>query len=375
MPTRSNPSAPLQLTASSAPLQKAEAVAPTVRSNNPPAARSGHHLSALRVTAAGPVSPVQRSVAQVIQRNRYAGAIADREPNSGQRPVQGPLTLEAHRLLISRGLNVRSRNLYTFERAARRLARERRADDALLEESRAQLSDPGSATARLHLALRQALATKSGKQLAEVPDDIVSSLYSASRLAKSGHREVIAMRADPLTGAPTHPTKEGAFFEDDPGHQALAALGLSSQSGTSGSAADIVRGAAALLGPQALQGREAELTRLTHLYMRDERFHGVIGTAVQSVKNDRGLEQPSAEDAAALPSSHTHSLGEIAQGVHLQTGILGGTITPGHIDMGHYFQGGKLGLSLLAGALARKRARLQALRQAQLAAKPLRAKL
>lgn len=303
--------------------------------------------------------------------NPYLGAIVDREPGSPKRPVQGPLSLNAHRLLISRNLNIRSSNLNTFEAAARRLAQEREADEALQEESRARLQDPASSVSRLHLQIRTALAQRAGKQLHEIPDDVVQSIHAVRGLAPKGERGVVADRRDP-TGAETHPTGVGAFSERDPGHLVLATGGLSSQSGTSGSAADAVRGLAALLGKGAVTGQEESVTRLAHLYMRDPRFYGGISGSIAGIKQGRGLPAPSAADEAALPASHTHSLGEIAQGVHLQTGFTTGAIDPAKVSFGHYVAGAMTGARLLAVARQRRRAAALAARPAAL---PIRAAL
>ncbi len=334
-----------------------------------PAGNGTHGGGAQALVSARPAA-VPGPVIQLNGSNPYLGAIVDREPGRG-RPVQGPLSLTAHRLLISRNLNVRSSNLNTFEAAARRLTQEREADEALQEESRARLQDPASSVSRLHLQIRTALAQRTGKPLHQIPDDVVQSIHAVRGLAPKGERGVVADRRDP-TGADTHPTGVGAFSERDPGHQVLATGGLSSQSGTSGSAADAVRGLAALLGKGAVAGQEESVTRLAHLYMRDPRFYGAISGSIAGVKQDRGLPAPSAADEAALPASHTHSLGEIAQGVHLQTGFTTGTIDPARVSFGHYVAGAMTGARLLAVARQRRRAAALAARPAAL---PIRAAL
>ena len=91
----------------------------------------GHSVAQVSITARSPV----------IQCNPYHGAIVDREEGQGP-AVQGPLSLTAHRLLISRNLNIRSSNLNTFEQAAHHLARERESDEALQQETQSHLYSP-----------------------------------------------------------------------------------------------------------------------------------------------------------------------------------------------------------------------------------------
>ena len=146
--------------------------------------------------------------------------------------------------------------------------------------------------------------------------------------------------------------------ERDPGHLVLAPQGLSSQSGTSGSAADAVRGLVALLGKGALKGNKESLIRLTHLYMRNSRFYDPISSKIAKVKTQRGLPEPTGSDVDALPTSHTHSLGEIAQGIHLQSGISSGQIEPDQLHPLDYRRGADRAQLAQRSAPAQRQAQL-----------------